>query len=256
MPVPVLAHPAIQPPSGRRLRGRLSPNRLERARIRQHHRLRRVRFWGVCVNPVQLEYLRCLLHPAPGIVCPRAPDVGGEHIGPVVNLGFGFFVGQGDDAILAQLLLDLHHFQRVEDVVGPHRCSVKGGHDAYVANLPLDQQAMLPLANSLPEIMVGIGLLLGGYQFTYQSWDNGGRLVLGGAVVDFQVSLGAKVVVIRVQGDYWHSLPVRVLKDVAQFDLLKARGYLVWDAWEHAIYQAWLDGRIENFVREGIDTAI
>lgn len=133
---------------------------------------------------------------------------------------------------------------------------LKAEVDAYVANLPLDQQAMLPLANSLPEIMVGIGLLLGGYQFTYQSWDNGGRLVLGGAVVDFQVSLGAKVVVIRVQGDYWHSLPVRALKDVAQFDLLKARGYLVWDAWEHAIYQAWLDGRIENFVREGIDTAI
>lgn len=104
--------------------------------------------------------------------------------------------------------------------------------------------------------MVGIGLLLGGYLFTFQASENGGRLVLGGAVVDFQIYQGTVTTVIRVQGDYWHSLPDRVLKDKAQFDLLKSRGYLVWDAWEHDVYRAWEQGRIADFVREGIESAI
>lgn len=133
---------------------------------------------------------------------------------------------------------------------------LKAEVDAYVANLPLDKQAQLPLAGTLPEIMVGIGLLLGGYLFTFQTSDNGGRLVLGGAVVDFQIYQGTVTTVIRVQGDYWHSLPDRVLKDRAQFDLLKSRGYLVWDAWEHDVYVAWEQGRIADFVREGIESAI
>lgn len=124
------------------------------------------------------------------------------------------------------------------------------------AMLPLDKQAMIPADGTLPEKIVAYGLILAGYTFAYQIGETGGRLKLGGSVVDFKVALGAKTVIVRVQGDYWHSLPMRKLKDQTQFEILKSRGYLVFDAWESDVYRAFVEGRIAQYVDLGVQTAL
>lgn len=127
---------------------------------------------------------------------------------------------------------------------------------AIVADLPPDQQAMIPLAGTLPEIMAALGMLWAGIPFVSQISEDGGRTRLGGAVVDFKIFLGTAPVILRVQGDYWHSLPDRVLKDIVQFERLKRMGFLVADAWERDIYRAYLEGRLAEYIREVIGGAI
>lgn len=61
----------------------------------------------------------------------------------------------------------------------------------------------------------------------------GGRQVKGGQVVDFY--LPAYNLVIRVQGDYYHTLGVTNARDDAQAIWLKGHGLLVADVWEHDI---------------------
>lgn len=124
------------------------------------------------------------------------------------------------------------------------------------AMLPLDKQAMIPADGTLPEKLVAYGLILAGFTFAYQIGETGGRLKLGGSVVDFKVALGAKTVIVRVQGDYWHSLPIRKLKDQTQFEILKGRGYLIFDAWESDVYRAFVEGRIAQYVDLGVQTAL
>lgn len=125
-----------------------------------------------------------------------------------------------------------------------------------IAQLSAEKQAQIPMMGTLPEIMIGLALVQLAFFFRWQRSESGGRLRVGGAVVDYTVYLGAgKPTIIRVQGDYWHSLPERKMKDEAQADRLRLKGYRLWDAWEHAIYQAWLDGRLKTFVEQGVMNA-
>ncbi len=124
-----------------------------------------------------------------------------------------------------------------------------------IAQLPADKQAQIPLTGTLPEIMVALALVWLGWLFRCQSSELGGRLQVGGAVVDVIVYLGASQVVIRVQGDYWHSQPDRKLKDAAQWNRLHYLRFRVFDAWEHDIYQAWVEGRLKTFVEQGVQQA-
>lgn len=117
------------------------------------------------------------------------------------------------------------------------------------------QRAMIPEGATLPEIMIAYALIQMGISFQAQNVYSGGRLRLGGAIVDFIVYLGSTRLVIRVQGDYWHSLPGRVQKDAVSLLRLRARRIRVFDAWEHDIYQAWIDGRLTQFVDEGMQSA-
>jgi hypothetical protein len=127
---------------------------------------------------------------------------------------------------------------------------------AQIAALSADKQAQVPMMGTLPEIMVGLALTQLGWLFQWQRSELGGRLRVGGAVVDFTVYLGAgKPTVIRVQGDYWHSLPERKLSDEAQASRIRLKGFRLWDAWESAIYQAWLDNRLKSFVEQGVMNA-
>ena len=111
-----------------------------------------------------------------------------------------------------------------------------------VANLPGSKKMWIPLDGTLPEIMVGLGLVLLGLTFESQTSAGGGRLYEGGSVIDFKVSLGAQPIAVRVQGDYWHTKGDRESKDAVQFDRLHAEGFLVADVWEADIYEAWLQG--------------
>jgi len=127
---------------------------------------------------------------------------------------------------------------------------------AAVARLDREQQSRIPLAGTLPEIMAALALTWLGYPFQAQRSEDGGRLRLGGAVVDLLVWLGASQVVVRVQGDYLHSLPARKLKDTVQWARLHAKGYRVADIWESDIYRAWVDNRLKQFVDQVLLGAI
>lgn len=72
----------------------------------------------------------------------------------------------------------------------------------------------------------------------------GAPLRLGGAVVDFLLPFVGRPpgVVIRVQGDYWHTLLPRIGRDRLQYEHLRRRGYRVVDAWEHDLRQAGVAG--------------
>lgn len=124
-----------------------------------------------------------------------------------------------------------------------------------IARLPVVDRWKIPSGATLPELIVALVLCWLRLPFQAQVVQNGGRLFLGGGVVDFLVQLGGRIVVVRIQGDYWHSLPGRKLKDAVQWDRLHAKGYRVVDLWELAIYQAWVDGTIIQFVRNGIENA-
>lgn len=123
---------------------------------------------------------------------------------------------------------------------------------AAVDRLTAAQKAYIPASATLPEIIVAYALLQARFTFSAQSNTDGGRLRLGGAVVDFKVWLGSRVTIVRVMGDYWHSLPNRKLKDAVQFDRLHRYHYRVADLWEHDLYAAWANGSIVSFVRAAV----
>lgn len=124
-----------------------------------------------------------------------------------------------------------------------------------IAQLPSNKQAMIPVMGTLPERMVGLALVWLDWYFQWQRAEDGGRLRVGGAVIDFIVYLGATKVAARVQGDYWHTLPDRKYKDAAQADRLRSLHYRVADLWESAIYRAWSQGNLKTFVEREIMNA-
>jgi len=97
---------------------------------------------------------------------------------------------------------------------------------------------------TLPEILT-YGWLQGRpHLFDFQSSLLGGRLIMGGAVADFIIyDISPDGLVIwRVQGDHWHSMPDRIAKDQAQKERLLRERYMntpvvqVIDCWESSIY--------------------
>ena len=114
--------------------------------------------------------------------------------------------------------------------------------DEDVAQRVIDLAQKFPLA-SLPELVVYDWLSREEYQFTFQGEFGGGRKQKGGAVPDFVVNWGGKGLVLRVQGEYWHTLPGQVEKDYAQ--RLQMMGQYVnglqvtsiVDVWEEPIYR-------------------
>ena len=132
---------------------------------------------------------------------------------------------------------------------------IKQEVEKAIAALSDEWRRLIPAAGTLPEKIVALALAWAGMMFQAQQNEDGGRLRIGGSVVDFKVWMGSTIIIVRVQGDYWHILPDRKQKDLVQWERLHARGYRVVDLWEHDLYQAWVDNRISQFVREGIQNA-
>lgn len=115
----------------------------------------------------------------------------------------------------------------------------------------LEKAALQGVPGTLPERIVWKWLIDEDYTFIGQRTEYGGRLVSGGAVIDFLVyDLAGKPVALRVQGDYWHGpkFPQRQARDDEQFYRLTARGYLVVDLWESDIYEAVEKDRLTPYI--------
>jgi len=137
----------------------------------------------------------------------------------------------------------------------PNYQRIKAEVAVAIEQLPASERNFIPADSTLPELIVALALLRLRLLFQAQNPELGGRLELGGGVVDFKVFVGAGIVIVRVQGDYWHSLPERVLKDALQYDRLHRLGYRVADLWEGDLYQAWVDGRVTRLVEDAINAA-
>lgn len=119
----------------------------------------------------------------------------------------------------------------------------------------LEKAALQGVPGTLPERIVWKWLEDNGYRYITQGAEFGGRLILGGAVVDFLVyDLAGRVTCLRVMGDYWHGpeFPGRKARDDEQFARLTARGYLVVDLWESDIYQAVEQDRLNAYILEEV----
>ena len=125
-----------------------------------------------------------------------------------------------------------------------------------IDRLDIVKKNQIPAAGTLPEQMVALALVWLGYLFQCQSAESGGRLRLGGAVVDFVVHVGALPVIIRVMGSFWHKLPGREYKDLVQLERLRAAGYRVSDLWENDLYEAWVNGNLKETVDDAINSAV
>lgn len=139
--------------------------------------------------------------------------------------------------------------------VAPNYAKVKGQVLGAIANLPGEDKAKIAPTFTLPEMMVALALIWLGWHFDAQASESGGRLYLGGSVVDFKVYLGTGFVCVRVQGDYWHALPDRVQKDAVQWTRLHALGYRVSDIWEHTLMEAWVANTLKQTVEQAIINA-
>ena len=100
------------------------------------------------------------------------------------------------------------------------------------------------ITGSVPELLTYDWLSSRGLRFEYQSPQMGGRLRVGGAVVDFLLHdlAPAGLYVWRIMGDYWHAAPEVQGKDEQQRRrLLRQRVHgrpvvAVVDLWESDIY--------------------
>lgn len=103
---------------------------------------------------------------------------------------------------------------------------------------------------TLPERLVKAWLDDRHIPYTSQHVEGGGDLRLGGAVIDFLLpTLGIPPgTIIRVQGDYWHSMKERKDKDWMQYQTLVRKGYRVIDAWEGDLRDAALQGNLYTYL--------
>jgi len=116
---------------------------------------------------------------------------------------------------------------------------------------PLEAAAMQGVDASLPERIVWNWLEREGHHYEASYNLLGGRLMIGGAVVDFIVyDMAATPVALRVMGDYWHGpgFPDRQERDDEQAGSLRRLGYQVVDLWEHDIYEAVVKNRLTEYI--------
>lgn len=121
----------------------------------------------------------------------------------------------------------------------------------------LEEAAKQGVPGTLPERIVWKWLEDQGFRFITQGPEFGGRLVLGGAVVDFIVyDIAGRTVALRVMGDYWHgpTFPGRQARDDEQHDRLLEMGYLVVDLWESDIYKAVIENRLTAYITAEVNS--
>jgi very-short-patch-repair endonuclease len=114
------------------------------------------------------------------------------------------------------------------------------------------------IIGTLPELIVHWHLtrrgLIDGIHFDFQSSQFGGRLELGGAVIDFLFR--DRPLAVRVQGEYWHEPWEQKglgAHDEAQRLMIEGMGYEVQDLWERTIMD---HEELEDWMQRHIDTQV
>lgn len=136
-----------------------------------------------------------------------------------------------------------------------HRRQLKG-MTSYDAKDPREQYAVpdSEIHGTLPERIFFKQMkdrrLVNGVDFTFQSSQVGGRLHLGGMVVDFLFE--RPKLAVRIQGEHWHGQFDRINGDLLSGDIVQGRrddeqgqileemNYTVMDLWEGTCYDQYL----------------
>lgn len=116
---------------------------------------------------------------------------------------------------------------------------------------PLEKAALQDVVGTLPERIIWKWLIDHHHVFQAQRPEMGGVRTVGGTTADFVVyTFGPQVVVLRIQGEYWHGpeFPHARAHDDEQAGRLRAQGYLVVDLQEVDIYKAVLDGHLTRYI--------
>jgi len=147
---------------------------------------------------------------------------------------------------------------RTPDIIihrrGPRRGTIDESHRARMMAYMEGEgkQASYPEATVYYELVQR--RLQDGVHFDFQSSVLGGRLELGGAVVDFKFL--DRPLALRIMGEYWHPRWQAMglgLRDEEQRLVLEGLGWTVKDLWESEVLD--LD-RLEAWLRANIDTPI
>ena len=118
---------------------------------------------------------------------------------------------------------------------------------------PLEARASKIPHATLPERIVHkkLAQLLGGEdKFVFQRTEGGGRLFIGGFVLDFLILDTLPPLVIEVLGDFWHQA-VRRFADEERALTVISLGYAYAEIWEHDIYAS--DQLTEQILRDIIE---
>lgn len=87
--------------------------------------------------------------------------------------------------------------------------------DENLAKRVLKRKKTMPKA-TVPELIFMDFLDRRRIKYSYQQYLLGGRVLKGGQVVDFIIEDAGRVIIVEVQGLYWHSKPEKQRIDVAQ----------------------------------------
>jgi hypothetical protein len=90
---------------------------------------------------------------------------------------------------------------------------------------------------TLPELVLLEWLTRKRYKFEFQVWLLGGRIKKNGQVVDTVVDVGTGVIIIEVQGNYFHNRPGMKQRDEAQ--RLALKGLHVWGKKVSSVVELW-----------------
>jgi hypothetical protein len=107
----------------------------------------------------------------------------------------------------------------------------------YIEERLLQLAELAGPAGTLPERLFRLYLIIRQIPFEEQTIF-GSPLRLGGAIVDFFLpTIGARGTIVRIQGDYWHTLFPRIGRDRMQYERL-IREHDVLDVWESDLREA------------------
>jgi len=100
---------------------------------------------------------------------------------------------------------------------------------------------------TVPELIVMEWLERRAIDYVFQVWVLGGRVLKGGQVLDFVIDLGHRVLVLEVQGRYWHTRPGKQGVDEGQ--KLALLGITIWGKKVGAVVELWDTRLIEKSQR-------
>lgn len=115
---------------------------------------------------------------------------------------------------------------------------------------------------TIPELIVMEWLDRRGYEYRFQAWVLGGRVLKGGQVLDFAVDVGLHAIILEVQGRYWHTRPGKLeIDDGQKLALLGIQIFgkdvgAVIEVWDTRLLDKRQKDRVMNLALAGIEVGI